>query len=30
MRIKSKDFRVSEGSKVDLAKWPTKVDAVCK
>jgi PPK2 family polyphosphate:nucleotide phosphotransferase len=26
MKIKSNDFRVKEGAKVDLAKWPTKVD----
>jgi len=25
MRIKSADFRVNEGSKVDLRKWPTRV-----
>jgi PPK2 family polyphosphate:nucleotide phosphotransferase len=25
MRIKSTDFRVNEGSKVDLRKWPTRV-----
>ena len=30
MKISSKDFRVGEGAKVDLAKWPTKVDAVYK
>ncbi len=28
MKIKSKDFRVSEGGKVDLHKWPTKVESV--
>ncbi|PRC91429.1 ADP-polyphosphate phosphotransferase [Solimicrobium silvestre] len=28
MKINSKDFRVSEGDKVSLQKWPTKVDAV--
>ena len=27
MKINSKDFRVPEGDKVDLAKWPTNVDA---
>lgn len=30
MRIHSKDFRVAEGDKVDLKKWPTKVDPVYK
>ena len=30
MKINSKDFRVDEGVKVDLAKWPTKVEAVYK
>jgi PPK2 family polyphosphate:nucleotide phosphotransferase len=30
MKIKSKDFRVSEGDEVDLAKWPTRVDPVYK
>jgi PPK2 family polyphosphate:nucleotide phosphotransferase len=30
MKIKSNDFRVDEGSKVDLAKWPTQVDPVYK
>jgi len=30
MKIKSKDFRVSEGDEVDLAKWPTIVDPVYK
>ena len=30
MKIHSKDFRVGEGAKVDLAKWPTKVDPVYK
>jgi len=30
MKINSKDFRVGEGAKIDLAKWPTKVDAVYK
>jgi PPK2 family polyphosphate:nucleotide phosphotransferase len=28
MRIKSSDFRVREGEKVDLRKWPTIVDPV--
>jgi hypothetical protein len=26
MKIKAKDFRVTEGDEVDLEKWPTKVD----
>jgi PPK2 family polyphosphate:nucleotide phosphotransferase len=30
MKIDSKDFRVREGDKVDLKKWPTKVDPVYK
>jgi PPK2 family polyphosphate:nucleotide phosphotransferase len=30
MRISSKDFRVRKGHRVDLAKWPTKVDPVYK
>ena len=30
MKIHSKDFRVREGDKVDLQKWPTKVDPVYK
>src|SRR6202161_68427 len=30
MKIHSKDFRVTEGDKVDLEKWPTKVDPVYK
>ena len=30
MKIHSKDFRVAEGDKVDLKKWPTKVDPVYK
>ena len=30
MKINSNDFRISEGAKVDLAKCPTKVDAVYK
>jgi PPK2 family polyphosphate:nucleotide phosphotransferase len=30
MKIKSKEFRVAEGDKVDLDKWPTKVDPVYK
>ncbi len=30
MKIHTKDFRVAEGDKVDLAKWPTKVDPVYK
>jgi PPK2 family polyphosphate:nucleotide phosphotransferase len=28
MHIKSSDFRVQEGEKVDLEKWPTRVDPV--
>src|ERR1700704_817188 len=28
MRIKSNDFRVPEGAKVNLRKWPTRVDPV--
>ena len=28
LKIKSKTFRVEEGSDVDLGKWPTKVDPV--
>jgi len=28
MKIETKDFRVSEGIKVDLDKWPTNVDPV--
>lgn len=28
MKIHSKDFRVSEGHKVDLGKWPTRVEPV--
>ena len=30
MKIESKDFRVREGGKVNLEKWPTKVDPVYK
>ena len=30
MKIESKDFRVPEGDKVKLEKWPTKVDPVYK
>jgi len=30
MKIRGKDFRVREGDKVDLAKWPTKIDPVYK
>ncbi|HTV97336.1 MAG TPA: ADP-polyphosphate phosphotransferase [Steroidobacteraceae bacterium] len=30
MAIHSKDFRVREGSSVDLKKWPTRVDRVYK
>src|ERR1019366_4806228 len=28
MHIKSKDFRVGEGTKVDLSRWPTAVDSI--
>jgi len=30
MKINSKDFRVREGDEVNLKKWPTKADPVCK
>jgi polyphosphate kinase 2 (PPK2 family) len=30
VKIHSNDFRVAEGDKVDLKKWPTKVDPVYK
>ena len=30
MRIKSSDFRVRAGERVDLRKWPTLVDPVYK
>jgi PPK2 family polyphosphate:nucleotide phosphotransferase len=30
MKIHAKEFRVAEGDKVDLKKWPTKVDPVYK
>jgi len=30
MKIDSKDFRVTEGDRVDLEKWPTKIDPVYK
>ena len=30
MKIHTKDFRVHEGDKVNLKKWPTKVDPVYK
>jgi PPK2 family polyphosphate:nucleotide phosphotransferase len=30
MKIHTKDFRVAEGSEVDLERWPTKVDPVYK
>src|SRR5271169_4922818 len=30
MNIETRDFRVGEGDKVDLDKWPTKVDSVYK
>jgi PPK2 family polyphosphate:nucleotide phosphotransferase len=29
MKINSSDFRVPQGDKVDLGKWPTNVDPVC-
>lgn len=30
MKINSDDFRVREGEKVDLTKWPTRIKPVCK
>ena len=30
MKIKSKDFRVQPGEKVNLGKWPTLVKPICK
>jgi len=30
MKIETKDFRVAEGDKVDLKKWPTNVEPVYK
>ncbi|MGD0102676.1 MAG: ADP-polyphosphate phosphotransferase [Rhodopila sp.] len=30
MKIHSNDFRVRQGDKVDLGKWPTNVDPICK
>ena len=30
MKIHSNDFRVREGDKVDVKKWPTKVDPIYK
>ena len=30
MKIEARDFRVREGDKVNLAKWPTKVEPVYK
>jgi len=30
MKIRTKDFRLDEGEDVDLNKWPTKIDPVCK
>jgi len=30
MKIHTEDFRVVEGDEVNLNKWPTKVDPVCK
>jgi hypothetical protein len=30
MKINSEDFRVREGDKVDLGKWPTNVEPVYK
>src|SRR5271155_1743207 len=29
MKIRSDDFRVREGDKVDLGKWPTNVEPMC-
>ncbi len=30
MKIKSNDYRVREGEDVDLNKWPTRIDPVCR
>ena len=30
MKIKSKDFRVPPGKKLDLKKWPTRVKPIYK
>jgi polyphosphate kinase 2 (PPK2 family) len=30
MKLDPKDFRVREGDKVNLGKWPTKIEPVCK
>jgi PPK2 family polyphosphate:nucleotide phosphotransferase len=30
MKINSKDFRVREGDEVNLRKWPTIIDPICK
>ncbi|MDH6231962.1 hypothetical protein M2281_002560 [Mesorhizobium soli] len=30
MKIRSKDFRVGEGKKVDLDDWPTQIEPVYK
>ena len=30
MKIETKEFRVREGDKVNLEKWPTKVDPIYK
>jgi PPK2 family polyphosphate:nucleotide phosphotransferase len=30
MKIRSEQFRVREGAEVDLGKWPTRIDPVCK
>jgi hypothetical protein len=30
MKIKSSDFRVEEGHKVKLDKWPTAVEPICE
>jgi len=30
MKINSKDFRVREGDEVNLRKWPTLIDPICK
>ena len=29
MKIKSGDFRVRQGDKVDLGKWPTNIEPLC-
>ena len=30
MPIRSKDFRVRAGDRVELDKWPTSVEPICK